>query len=279
MEALRVLTVCTGNICRSPLAEYFLRDALNSEHFQLGSAGTHAVVDGEVPDQQMKIAGKLGLEAISQHRGRQISEKDIRDADLILTATLRHRRRVVRTLPSAAGKTFTMREFAHLSTHVREEDLLELIAGQKQDLRAAVTAVRLLRGTVPPPPEEDPYDIVDPYGENKRTYRKAAEQLVEANTAISKFLQRVKSYAVELEAAHVAPKVIEQPAFASVVPSATTATLGGAVAATFEGSLPSRTSGKHSADSRDRDDARRVVTTPRGPANTPARGKHRRFGK
>lgn len=279
MEALRVLTVCTGNICRSPLAEYFLRDALNSEHFQLGSAGTHAVVDGEVPDQQMKIAGKLGLEAMSQHRGRQIFEKDIRDADLILTATLRHRRRVVRTLPSAAGKTFTMREFAHLSSHVQDAELMELFAGEGQNLRAATTAVRQLRGIIPQPPEEDPYDIVDPYGQNKRIYRKSAEQLVEANTDISKFLQRVESYAVELEAAHVAPKVIEQPVFASAIPSATNATLGGAVAATFESPLPSRTSGKHSSGSRDRDDAKRVVTTPRGPANTPTRGKHRRFGK
>ena len=105
MEALRILTVCTGNICRSPLAEYFLRDALNDDHFQLASAGTHAVVGGEVPDQQIKIARKLGLETIIEHRGRQISGNDIREADLILTATLRHRRHVVRTMPSAAGKT------------------------------------------------------------------------------------------------------------------------------------------------------------------------------
>lgn len=279
MEALRVLTVCTGNICRSPLAEYFLRDALNSDHFELGSAGTHAVVNGAVPDQQVKIARTLGLVTIAEHRGRQISGSYIREADLILTATLRHRRRVVRMLPSASGKTFTMREYAHLSAHVQAVDLMEVLAGEEHGLRAATVAVHQLRGTVPQPPEEDSYDIVDPYGENKRTYRKAADQLIEANIAIAEFLERVESYAVELEAAHVSPKVIEQPAFASAIPSATNATLGGAVAATFESPLPSRTAGKHSSDSRDRDDAKRVVTTPRGPANTPARGKHRRFGK
>lgn len=279
MEALRVLTVCTGNICRSPLAEYFLRDALNSDHFQLASAGTHAVVDGVVPDQQIKIARKLGLETIVEHRGRQISGSDIRDADLILTATLRHRRRVVRTMPSAASKTFTMREFAHLSTHVQEEDLMGLLTGQESSLRAAVTAVHQLRGTVPQPPEEDSYDIADPYGENKRIYRKSAEQLVVANTAIAQFLPRVETYAVELAAAHPASENVEQTPFAAVTPSDTTITASRPVAATFDTPRPSRSLGRHSLESKDRAGSKRVAATIRGPANTPVRGKYRRSGK
>ncbi|GEM_PF-3112230 len=279
MEALRVLTVCTGNICRSPLAEYFLRDALNGDHFELGSAGTHAVVNGAVPDQQVKIAGKLGLEAIREHRGRQISASDIRDAGLILTATLRHRRRVVRTMPSAAGKTFTMREYAHLSANVQAVDLVEVLAGEEHGLRAAAVAVHRLRGTVPQPPDEDSYDIVDPYGENKRTYRKAADQLIEANTAIAEFLERVESYAMELEAAHVPSNAAEQPVFEAAVRSDHAATLSGAVGPALGTPPPLRPSGKHSLGSKARDDAKRVVTTPRGQANTSARGKHRRFGK
>lgn len=279
MDALRILTVCTGNICRSPLAEYFLRDALNSDHFQLASAGTHAVVDGAVPDQQIKIARKLGLETIIEHRGRQISGNDIRDAGLILTATLRHRRRVVRTMPSAAGKTFTMREYAHLSAYVQEADLVGLLPRQEQSLRAAATAVHQLRGTVPQPPEEDPYDIADPYGENKRIYRKSAEQLVVANTAITEFLQRVETYAVELADAHPASANVEHPLFAAVSPSDTSITPDRLVAGILDTSRSSRSPGRHLSDSKNREDTKSIVTTPRGPANTPVRGKHRRSGK
>lgn len=194
LARLSILTVCTGNICRSPLAEYFLRDALDCEHFEIASAGTHAVVGGVVPGQQINIAAKYGLETINEHRGRQISEKDIHEADLILTASLRHRRYVVRTVPAAANKSFTMREYAYLVSHVQESDLAELFSGQKQNLVLAVVAAHQLRGTVTRLSRESAYDVVDPYGENRRTYRKSADQLIEANVAIVQFLELVEGY-------------------------------------------------------------------------------------
>ena len=198
MEPLKIVAVCTGNICRSPLSEYFLKNALNPEYFSISSAGTRAVRGGEVPERQRKIARKLGLDAIVEHKPRQITATDIRDADLILTATLRHRRRIVRTLPVASSRVFTMREYAHLAPHVKETDLIDLIAQGIPPLTIAAVSVHQLRGTVPQPARDEDYDIVDPFGEDKKTYRMSAEQLVTAHHSIVEFLQRIEQLTTTL---------------------------------------------------------------------------------
>lgn len=202
MEPLNIVAVCTGNICRSPLSEYLLKNSLNPEHFSVSSAGTRAVRDGTVPERQIKIANKLGLDSIAEHKPHQITVNDIQNADLLLTATLRHRRRIVRTLPSASSRVFTMREYAHLAPHVEDASLIELFAQEIPELTVAALAVHQLRGTVPPPSEDDAYDIVDPFGEDKKTYRISAEQLVAAHEPIVEFLQRIERLAVKLETSH-----------------------------------------------------------------------------
>ncbi|MFT0848767.1 hypothetical protein VR010_13590 [Actinomycetaceae bacterium L2_0104] len=214
MEPLNIVAVCTGNICRSPLSEYFLRNALNPEHFSISSGGTRAVRGGEVPEQQAKIARQLGLDAIVEHKPHQITANEIRDADLVLTATLRHRRRIVRMLPSASSRVFTMREYAHLAPHVREADLIELLAQGTEPLKTVAVAVHQIRGTVPAPSNSEDYDIVDPFGEDKKTYRIAADQLVTAHRAIVDFLQRVERLASQLTAARqeAEPQLSPRPA-------------------------------------------------------------------
>lgn len=207
MEPLKIVAVCTGNICRSPLSEYILKDALDGAHFSISSAGTRAVRDGQVPEQQVKIAHKLGLDGIVTHRPRQMSVEQLQGAHLVLAASLRHRRRIVRTLPSASSHAFTMREFAHLAPYVNDSDLTELLEQGVPPLVVAAAAVHQLRGTVPIPPEEDAYDIVDPFGKDKKTYRISADQLVAAHQSIVEFLQRIERIAMasDSQSASVAP--------------------------------------------------------------------------
>jgi len=79
----RVLMVCLGNICRSPLAEGILKSKVDPEKVFVDSAGTgdwH--VDSEPDKRSIAIASKNGLD-ISQQRGRQFSKKDFQDFDLI----------------------------------------------------------------------------------------------------------------------------------------------------------------------------------------------------
>jgi protein-tyrosine phosphatase len=84
----RILFVCMGNICRSPMAEgvfqQMVRQAGLEEVVQVGSAGTHAFHAGEAPDKRAQAtASKRGYD-ISGLRARRIKDKDFEDYDMIL---------------------------------------------------------------------------------------------------------------------------------------------------------------------------------------------------
>ena len=72
----KILMVCLGNICRSPLAEGILKSKLSSDNFYVDSAGTANYHTGELPDiRSIQIAQKYQID-ISDQRGRQFNVKD-----------------------------------------------------------------------------------------------------------------------------------------------------------------------------------------------------------
>lgn len=83
MEKKRILMVCLGNICRSPLAEGILKSKINSANVFVDSAGTGHWHVGDLPDERsIAVARKYNLD-ITDQRGRQFSAKDFEDFDLI----------------------------------------------------------------------------------------------------------------------------------------------------------------------------------------------------
>jgi protein-tyrosine phosphatase len=84
----RVLFVCMGNICRSPMAEGVFKQLVRhgglEDVVKVDSAGTHAFHEGESPDKRaLALAAKRGYD-ISSRRARRVVEKDFEDYDLIL---------------------------------------------------------------------------------------------------------------------------------------------------------------------------------------------------
>lgn len=84
---IKVLFVCLGNICRSPLAEAIFNQKIKEmgldEKFKSDSAGTSDYHIGELPDERtIKCAQKYGLDI--NHRGRQVNRTDFRDFDYII---------------------------------------------------------------------------------------------------------------------------------------------------------------------------------------------------
>lgn len=108
-----ILVVCVGNICRSPMGEALLKDALahkQKNNYSVSSAGLGALV-GHAPD---KIATELMLEKgidISGYKATQIDHSLIKDAFLILVMEKGHKTALENKEPSAKGKVFRLGEW------------------------------------------------------------------------------------------------------------------------------------------------------------------------
>ncbi len=176
-----VLLVCTGNICRSALAERLGRAYLAERlgdgvgAVRLQSAGTRAVVGSAMhPDSALVLAG-YGAEA-GDFRARQLADTMGADADLTLTMTRAHRREVLRAAPRALQRTFTLREAAEL---VRLLDPAlppsgaDLPASARQLVKDMAAARSLRHGG-----EHD--DVPDPIGRPIEVHAEAGELIVGA---------------------------------------------------------------------------------------------------
>ncbi len=103
---VRVLFVCTGNICRSPTAEgvfrHMVAEAGLSDRIGTDSAGTDAYHVGEPPDRRAAAcAGKRGID-ISDLRARRVRRSDFGDFDLLLAMDEGHLADLLRMAPPEA---------------------------------------------------------------------------------------------------------------------------------------------------------------------------------
>lgn len=97
-----ILVVCTGNICRSPIAERMLRKALPDK--KIDSAGVGALVDHAADNSAIAVAGQHQL-SLQGHKARQFTGSLGRQYDLILVMEKHHIEQVTRIAPEARGKT------------------------------------------------------------------------------------------------------------------------------------------------------------------------------
>jgi protein-tyrosine phosphatase len=99
-----ILVLCTGNICRSPIGEYLLRNALGAGYTVM-SAGLSAVVDSGPDATAAKVALENGLD-ISLHKARQVNMDMLRWADLILVMEEGQKNELLRKYSWLEGKLF-----------------------------------------------------------------------------------------------------------------------------------------------------------------------------
>ncbi len=122
-EPFRVLYVCAGNLCRSVLAERLARRALRvrpggyAGRFQVTSAGIRAVTGQPAHPYTLATLARSGADT-DGFVARRLTPALVRDSDLVLTATVRHRDHVVSLLPAASRRTFTILEFARIAASV-----------------------------------------------------------------------------------------------------------------------------------------------------------------
>jgi protein-tyrosine phosphatase len=100
-----LLILCTGNICRSPMAERRLRQLLPEK--KIDSAGVKALVDYPADETAIRTAKPHDLD-LDDHKGRQFTKQLGRQYDLILVMEKRHIEYVTRIAPEARGKTLLL---------------------------------------------------------------------------------------------------------------------------------------------------------------------------
>lgn len=179
---LRILTVCTGNICRSPVAERLLARHLDTVGVDavVRSAGTYA--GGRSADRDtMRVVSALGVD-LADHRARAVDREvvDTEGTDLVLAMTREHLRHVAVLQPTAWHRTFTIKEFVRRSLGVdlgasaTVADLCRSVAGD----RRAVDGVRA-----------DPIDdVADPYGQGDRAQMAMVDEIDDLTMATARVL-------------------------------------------------------------------------------------------
>jgi protein-tyrosine phosphatase len=173
-----ILVVCTGNVCRSPVTEGLLRDAL-ARRFgdrapSVSSVGTAGWEGSGATRESVIAASELGVD-ISGHRARRLAPEHVRGTTLILAMAAEHREDVALLAPEAAGRTFTLKELVRLV-----EALPEPVAGAdpSHGLATRVEEADALRRNGFEGDRGDE-DVADPLGMPLRTYRRVAGELEE----------------------------------------------------------------------------------------------------
>jgi protein-tyrosine phosphatase len=176
-----ILFVCTGNLCRSPMAE---RIAMAGLHARFGpmaaqvavaSAGTRAVVGAPMAPHAATVLAERGLPA-GGFVARDLSAELVADSDLVLCAAREHRSAVVRIDPRALRRTFTLPEFHRLTGSLTRGDIDQAgpVRGLASLARAAVRRRAVDRAARP---GDD--DIPDPIGYPVSEFRACAAVIAE----------------------------------------------------------------------------------------------------
>ncbi|GAB3365792.1 arsenate reductase/protein-tyrosine-phosphatase family protein [Modestobacter lapidis] len=177
---MRLLIVCTGNLCRSPMAAGLLSAWAQRDLGPEGSAVLVGSAGVEAPDGHPMDADSLRAalaaggdpETLGAHRSRALDPAEVADADLVLTMSRWQRKKVLAHAPRALRRTFTLPEAASLLGLADPRGIADL----PLDQRAAELAVRLnaarARRRV-----SDSDDVRDPIGRRFEEHRRTAERI------------------------------------------------------------------------------------------------------
>ncbi|MEK4513150.1 low molecular weight protein arginine phosphatase [Paenibacillus anaericanus] len=188
---MRILFVCTGNTCRSPMAEGLLRKLASERgvNVEVSSAGVAASEGAPISRHAEAVLKDQGI--MDFITSKPLYEELTDWADLILTLTQGHKRHVIQRFPAAADKTYTLKEYVEddkavlndqeeLHQLIAELELSKVLGKELSDIQTA-RLTELLRA-IPT------YDISDPFGGSRSDYDMTAGEI---SAALVKLLDKM----------------------------------------------------------------------------------------
>ncbi len=172
--AIAVMTVCTGNMCRSPLAERLLaaRSADAGLDVVVDSGGTRAANGVPIHPETLRVLGGYGGDG-SGFDSRLLTPQLLKGRDLVLTATRAHRDVVQELAPLLWKKAYTLLEAAQLA-----------------DADESVTLAGLSRARLSINSDDPALDVEDPIGREPEVFDRTGAQISNAVDSIVRLLAR-----------------------------------------------------------------------------------------
>ena len=178
---MRVLFICTGNICRSPMGELLFRTYTQGTSLEIGSAGTHSLVGHGIDPSSKALMYAVGIDS-SQFRSTQLTQDIADNSDLILCFEPEQRHNIVIIAPTALPYTFTLTDFSNMCAYCAQHNMITGATIQER-LQSVIDQSMQIRPMLPPSAT-----IPDPYRKNFEAFRSVARV---TNDAIRNILRSI----------------------------------------------------------------------------------------
>lgn len=112
---MKIMFICTGNICRSAMAHWLLKKKLeerNIKNVEVYSAGIYAVEGDTSTYEAIEVMEEYGVD-LKKHRATKVQNSNIKDVDIILCMTLSHKRDLIYMYPELKEKIYTLKEYVN----------------------------------------------------------------------------------------------------------------------------------------------------------------------
>ncbi|OZG57173.1 protein-tyrosine-phosphatase [Bifidobacterium tissieri] len=184
---MRIMFVCTGNVCRSPMGELMMKRYLAGSSIVVSSAGVKGLKSHPIHQSSAKLMTSVGIDS-SAFRSRPLTADMAQDSDLILCFEKEQRRDIVSMAPMTVNYTFLVTEFANMCLYSAQQ---QLVKGRtlEERLQSVIDAASFIRPMIPAP-----RDVDDPMGKSFDVFCRAAEQ---TNKALWIILDSMRKHYVD----------------------------------------------------------------------------------